>query len=62
MFCETPVTPTHGYLQADNIDHFRGGDVVQFNCDSGYMLEGNPIVICQENSRWSGPPPNCTKK
>ncbi|CAG2116797.1 unnamed protein product, partial [Medioppia subpectinata] len=59
VFCETPVIPTHGYLQGDKIQRFRGGDIVQFTCDTGYMLEGNPIVICQENSRWSGPPPNC---
>lgn len=59
VFCDVPALPAHGYLQGDRIQRFRGGDIVQFTCDSGYMLEGNPIVICQESGRWSGPPPNC---
>jgi len=59
VYCDAPPTPKHGYLQTDNIQRFRGGDIVQFTCDPGFMLEGNPIVICQENSRWSGPPPSC---
>jgi len=62
VHCNPPPTPTHGFLQGDKIERFRGGDIVQFTCDQGYMLDGNPIVICQENSRWSGPPPSCMIK
>jgi len=59
VFCEAPSIPSNGYLQGEYQNIFRGGDIVQFGCDSGYMIQGNPIIICQENQRWSGPPPKC---
>jgi hypothetical protein len=38
---------------------FKAGDVVQFNCNPDYMMEGQPIIACQDNSRWSGKLPKC---
>lgn len=35
------------------------GDVVQFNCNPEYMMQGQPIIACQDNGKWSGPIPKC---
>lgn len=68
--CPLPVIPQHGYLEGyidtegsttgQQPSSYDAGDIVQFTCEHGYMLEGNPISICQESGRWSGPKPRCT--
>ncbi|RWS13910.1 Sushi: von Willebrand factor type A: EGF and pentraxin domain-containing protein 1-like protein, partial [Dinothrombium tinctorium] len=59
--CDAPEIPKHGYLQdgEPRQKRYGGGYVLQFGCNTGYMMEGNPIIVCQENKRWSAPPPNC---
>ena len=32
---------------------------MQFNCNPEYMMQGQPIIACQDNGRWSGPIPKC---
>lgn len=61
VLCPAATPPQHGYLHEGNPDtrFYHGGDVVQFGCNPGYMMQGNPIIVCQENRRWSGPPPVC---
>ncbi|KAI4468144.1 complement component-related sushi domain-containing [Holotrichia oblita] len=55
--CDNPGIPENGYIQGTG--PFKAGDVVQFNCNTDYMMEGQPIVACQDNGRWSGPLPKC---
>ncbi|XP_035229458.1 sushi, von Willebrand factor type A, EGF and pentraxin domain-containing protein 1-like isoform X2 [Stegodyphus dumicola] len=59
VICESPETPKNGFLQSVNKDKYRGGDVLQYACDANFMMNGTPIIICQESSRWSGPVPTC---
>ena len=35
------------------------GDIVDYFCDDGFVLEGNTEVTCQSNGEWSGSPPTC---
>lgn len=55
--CENPGAPVNGYAQGSL--PYRAGDVVQFNCNPEYMMQGQPIIACQDNGRWSGGLPKC---
>lgn len=55
--CFHPGQPTNGYTQGT--PPYKAGDVVQFNCNPEYMMQGQPIIACQDNGRWSGPVPKC---
>lgn len=57
--CDNPGVPDNGYMQGTG--PFKAGDVVQFNCNPEFMMEGQPIIACQDNSRWSGPLPKCVQ-
>lgn len=61
MKCDRPYAPDNGFIEnmKDSIAPYYAGDIVQFACEHGYMLDGNPISICQENGRWSGPITKC---
>lgn len=55
--CFHPGAPQNGYAQGT--PPYRAGDVVQFNCNPEYMMQGQPIIACQDNGRWSGGLPKC---
>lgn len=57
------MIPKNGYIEGISMDQqmnvYFAGDIVQYACNDGYMIDGNPISICQENGRWSGPITKC---
>lgn len=55
--CDNPGAPANGYAQGSA--PYRAGDVVQFNCNPEYMMQGQPIIACQDSGRWSGVLPKC---
>ncbi|XP_049824701.1 sushi, von Willebrand factor type A, EGF and pentraxin domain-containing protein 1 isoform X2 [Aethina tumida] len=55
--CDPPAPPENGYVQGTG--PYKAGDVIQFNCNPDFMMEGQPIIACQENGRWSGKLPKC---
>ncbi|KMY91033.1 uncharacterized protein LOC6732828 isoform X2 [Drosophila simulans] len=57
--CDNPGAPQNGYAQGSA--PYRAGDVVQFNCNPEYMMQGQPIIACQDNARWSGGLPKCVQ-
>ncbi|XP_028899392.1 uncharacterized protein LOC105217452 isoform X1 [Zeugodacus cucurbitae] len=57
--CENPGAPLNGYAQGST--PYRAGDVVQFNCNPEYMMQGQPIIACQDNGRWSSGLPKCVQ-
>lgn len=59
VICESPEVPKNGYLQSSNKDKYRGGDVLQFACNTNYMMDGKGIIVCQESGRWSAAVPKC---
>lgn len=38
---------------------YRFGDMVHFMCDFGYVIEGNPSLICTSAGEWNGTVPAC---
>uniref|UniRef100_A0A1B6MNE1 Sushi, von Willebrand factor type A, EGF and pentraxin domain-containing protein 1 n=3 Tax=Cicadellinae TaxID=33370 RepID=A0A1B6MNE1_9HEMI len=57
--CDKPGVPENGYIQGQGV--YKAGDLVQFNCNPDHMMEGQPIIACQENGRWSGIVPRCVQ-
>ncbi|GAB0099339.1 locomotion-related protein Hikaru genki [Sergentomyia squamirostris] len=57
--CDNPGAPQNGYAQGSG--PYKAGDIVQFNCNPEYMMQGQPIIACQDNGRWSGGLPKCVQ-
>jgi hypothetical protein len=54
-------SPEHGRILTD-LKHYRFGDMVRFMCDFGYVLEGNPSLLCTSAGQWNGSVPQCNCK
>lgn len=60
MICDNPKVPKDGRIVKEDVrDVYRGGDVIEFTCDQGFMMKGNPISVCAPNSKWSNVEPTC---
>ncbi|XP_072107222.1 CUB and sushi domain-containing protein 1a [Mobula birostris] len=59
--CPDPVVPSNGVKFGDR---YLVNDVVSFNCESGYTLQGQAHVSCMPGTvrRWNYPPPICVAK
>ena len=58
MACQPPPAPENSHFEP-NEGPFKAGDVLQFLCHKGFMPEGQPIIVCQEDGTWSKEPPKC---
>ncbi|XP_074185389.1 CUB and sushi domain-containing protein 1 isoform X1 [Rhinolophus sinicus] len=54
--CGHPGNPAHGLT---NGSEFNLNDVVNFTCNTGYVLQGAPRAQCRSSSQWSSPLPTC---
>ncbi|KPP79508.1 CUB and sushi domain-containing protein 3-like, partial [Scleropages formosus] len=56
--CPEPQTPNNGIRLGDR---YMVGDVVQFQCEQGYSLQGNMYITCMPGPvrRWNYPVPLC---
>ena len=56
--CPEITAPVHGYLlDTRSMHHFM--DVVQFQCDYGYVLQGADTLECLNTGRWNETIPTC---
>ncbi|XP_031335519.1 sushi, von Willebrand factor type A, EGF and pentraxin domain-containing protein 1-like isoform X3 [Photinus pyralis] len=55
--CENPKSPENGFYHGTGA--FKVGDVVQYNCNTDYVMEGQSVSACQDSGRWSGTLPKC---
>ncbi|XP_043209139.1 sushi, von Willebrand factor type A, EGF and pentraxin domain-containing protein 1-like isoform X2 [Amphibalanus amphitrite] len=60
LLCQTPEVPENGMMTPQDAPHMVG-DVIQFSCKHGYMMEGQPIVECLETREWSREIPQCVR-
>ena len=58
--CPSPLPPLNGKVM-DN-GHYLVGNTVQYNCNEGFVLIGEPIIRCTESGLWSHAPPFCKYK
>ncbi|NWY07496.1 CSMD1 protein, partial [Nothoprocta ornata] len=54
--CGHPGNPAHGVT---NGSEFNLNDVVNFTCNTGYLLQGASRAQCRSNGQWSSPLPSC---
>eukprot|EP00062_Callorhinchus_milii_P016178 gi/632967218/ref/XP_007899854.1/ PREDICTED: CUB and sushi domain-containing protein 3 [Callorhinchus milii] len=56
--CPEPLTPSYGIKTGDR---YLVGDVVSFQCDQGYSLQGHSHITCMPGPvrRWNYPIPMC---
>lgn len=59
--CE-PLSPPENGKSVFSDRNFKAGEILKFVCNHGYMMQGNPVVACQDDGIWSGPPPKCKCK
>ncbi|KAJ8775760.1 hypothetical protein J1605_016158 [Eschrichtius robustus] len=57
--CGHPGNPAHGFT---NGSEFNLNDVVNFTCNTGYLLQGASRAQCRSNGQWSSPLPTCRGK
>ncbi|XP_051942256.1 sushi domain-containing protein 4-like isoform X4 [Hippocampus zosterae] len=59
--CVRPVMVEHGSatVPKTNMDDFPVGTVLEYHCDSGYLLDGPGILTCTALGHWSSEPPQC---
>ncbi|XP_047471545.1 sushi, von Willebrand factor type A, EGF and pentraxin domain-containing protein 1-like [Penaeus chinensis] len=57
--CPPLEPPLHGELTGPR--PHTAGDVLEVKCHSGYMMEGQPILVCQEDGQWSSQVPKCSQ-
>ncbi|GAB6028275.1 hypothetical protein CHUAL_002455 [Chamberlinius hualienensis] len=56
--CPTVSRPENGLLLSTKTK-FHFGDVVNFQCNFGYVMEGNPTISCSSAGTWNATPPVC---
>lgn len=49
--CPPPPSPQNGYVTGKA--PYKAGDLAQVECRPGYMMEGQSIIACQDNGKWS---------
>ncbi|XP_007232985.2 sushi domain-containing protein 6 [Astyanax mexicanus] len=61
--CSRPLTVQHvrANLTETNHNFIPIGTVLQYSCDSGYILSGEGIITCLSPGHWSSSPPHCLK-
>lgn len=57
--CDSPKQVLHGKVQEHNLNT---GRAVEFQCDKGYNLVGEPLVVCIGSNTWSSTFPTCQRE
>lgn len=55
--CPPPVAPINGRV-VDTGRHLAG-DFVQYTCNAGHVVVGEPVAVCTDHGVWSHPTPTC---
>ncbi|XP_065203954.1 sushi, von Willebrand factor type A, EGF and pentraxin domain-containing protein 1-like, partial [Planococcus citri] len=58
VFCDWSGYLTHGYTLSQR-KKYKPREIIQFNCQPNYVLDGQYEIECQENGQWSSPIPLC---
>lgn len=55
--CPTLMVPPNGNISCDGAQ--TTGNVCNFECNKGYVLNGSPERVCLPTNEWSGHSTNC---
>ncbi|XP_042893956.1 complement receptor type 2-like [Penaeus japonicus] len=56
--CIPPAAPANGTVTGEG--PFHAGDMVVIKCNPNFMLEGQSLIVCQEDGTWSEEIPKCS--
>lgn len=57
--CPDPEVPAGGYMEAYD---YNVHSTIDFHCEKGHKLVGEPNLTCQSDGEWSGESPKCDCK
>ena len=64
--CPVLETPENGRILTDvnfliekDLKTYRFGDMMRFMCNFGYVMSGNPSLLCTSAGTWNGTIPEC---
>ena len=57
--CSDPGVPTNGERIGNDMTM---GSVLYYECEPGYMPNGETKLVCGDNGAWSAAMPTCTRK
>ncbi|RWS10595.1 P-selectin-like protein [Dinothrombium tinctorium] len=57
--CNTLDAPHHGFKTGQCFEGAPAGATCSFSCNSGFMLNGHPRLVCQVDGTWNHDPPSC---
>lgn len=57
--CDSTKQMLHGTVQEHNLNT---GRALEFQCDKGYNLVGDPLVVCIGGNTWSSTFPTCQRE
>jgi hypothetical protein len=61
--CPVPTAIANGYYVGAKVS-YAAGDVIQYVCNSEYVMSGSPNAICNNTGVWlptSGSLPECSR-
>jgi len=61
VMCPTLTPPDNGKLLTTKSKH-HFGDVIQFQCNFGYVMSGSSSLSCLSNGQWNASVPECMCK
>ena len=61
VICRDPGTPQNGNRRLVNQQsgQFTCGSYIEYTCNNGFQIRGNPRMDCQANGQFSGALPTC---
>ncbi len=65
LYCDPPRVPEHGDYDGERRQYYTLGTVVNYRCDHGYQLDGNPWTVCAYNDHgpyWIYDAPVCRRE
>uniref|UniRef100_A0A6I8NGS3 Sushi domain-containing protein n=1 Tax=Ornithorhynchus anatinus TaxID=9258 RepID=A0A6I8NGS3_ORNAN len=60
-FCENPEVKNGRVVESSQSPPYLYQTTLQFRCNPGFTMEGNPNIKCESNGTWIPPPPVCHK-
>ncbi|XP_039768408.1 complement receptor type 1 isoform X2 [Ornithorhynchus anatinus] len=58
-FCENPEVKNGRVVESSQSPPYLYQTTLQFRCNPGFTMEGNPNIKCESNGTWIPPPPVC---
>lgn len=58
MMCPPLASPENGQILTENTEH-HFGEVIQFQCNFGYVISGSTSLLCMSTGVWNATVPSC---